>query len=945
MKRILSLILLLPAFVSVSAQLFRQDTAVRVGRLENGLTYYIRHNEEPKGLAYFYIAQKVGSIQEEPNQRGLAHFLEHMCFNGTTHFPGTSLRAYLERIGVKFGADLNAYTATDETVYNIDNVPVKTNGAVDSCLWILRDWSDGLTLAPKDIDEERGVIKEEWRMRNTPSQRMNEAMMPVIMKDSKYSDAMPIGNMDVVMNFQPRQLRDYYEKWYRPDLQAVVVTGDIDVDSIEMKIKKIFSGIPAAPRSAPKRIYYRIPPYSGPVMFAGRDKELTAPSAVIYFRHPALSRVNYNSREYFIDNLFAGYIYEMFHDRTRDIAQKPDSPFSLAYIRDGNFFLAHDDFALSAIVNCHRTKNGVMQGLKAFLEELFRVRQHGFTATEFDRYRKSTLVDIESALKKKDKRTSQNFADECVRNFLDSIPIVDIDEEVGFWKKELPRLTVSDLNQYFNSLFVSGENGIAISITAPDNDSIYIPTKKEIIDLYRQVEKTRTTPYVDVVNNLPFLPKEPVAGKITSETVTSDGCIDLTLSNGAKVKVMKTDFNKDEILIQALGKGGLSLLPPEMYKYGSLINMMTAVSGLGNYNLADMAKNFTGINATVNYGLADNYQSVAGNCSPKDLKYLLEMIHAAFLYPHKDTDAFKALCQRLKRSITEMQGKPEQVYADSLSKTLYGVSTYTQDLKPENLDNVDFDKLLDLYRQSFDDASKFTFTVVGNVDIDSLRPYVEKYIASLPSTYKDENARPVKMILPGSRTCRFEKTQETPKARISIYYTVPSKFSLRERILSSILGQVLTIKYTKTIREDAGAAYSVSAYCSAEDYPEESSKLVVSFTTNPDQCDIAVNLVYKGLDELIDKGPSEEDVDKAKQYLLKVSQSNRNVNKYWQYVMSYEWNHGETYDKNYDSTVREINVNDIRHLAKLLRNGNCISVIMSSPKKNEGTEQLKPVKD
>ncbi len=935
MKRIYLIFFMAVFTVTMNAQqeqLFRQDPDVKTGKLKNGLTYYIRHNEEPKERAYFYLAQKVGSIQEEPHQRGLAHFLEHMCFNGTTHFPGNRLREYLESIGVKFGADLNAYTAVEETVYNIDNVPSKVTGAIDSCLWILHDWSHDLSLDGEEIDKERGVIQEEWRSRNSPTQRMNEAMMPVIMDGSKYTDAMPIGSMDIVMNFDHQALRDYYQKWYRPDLQAVVVVGDVNVAMVEEKIKKIFADISKPKKNAAKREYYPVPDNKEPIFFLGTDKEMSSSTVRFFFKHDEAPRELRNTREYMFNSLFNSYIYGMYHDHTRDIAQRPNSPFTLAYIRDGIYSIANTKRSLTATVGCHNGKENIIKGTEAMLRELFRVRRHGFTQSEFDRYRQETLIGLDNRLKDLDKRRSSGFVNEYVRHFLDCAPIPTVQDEVAFWKEELPKLTVDDLNNYFRSLFKADESNIVIVINGPKNDTISYPTKEEMMALYHRVEAEDIAPYVDQVTNLPFLPKEPVPGKIVSETTDADGLIHLELSNGAKVIVMKTDYKKEEILMQAMAHGGASLYTPEQYRLVQLLNMTTQVMGWGNYNLADMEKKFIGVNASVQTGIEDNYQTVAGSCMPKDLKILMEKTHAAFLYPHKDADAFGALVQRLQRNMRQSKGKANNEYSDSIRITLYGDDPYTKSMEAEDYDYVNLDSLIAMYKERFADASNFSFTFVGNVDIDVLKPLLEKYIASLPSTYKHEKARPIKMIKQGSRTCQFVKEQETPKANISYTYIAPTKYDLKKYTVASILGQVLTIIYTKTIREDAGAAYSVSAGATVDYYPQEQERISVRFPTNPKNLDLAVRLIDEGIDDVAENGPAEEDVNKVKEYLLKVYEGNITVNRYWQYCLSYKWNHnGEDYHKGYVDMINSISPKDIQQMAQYIRkNGSRILVTMST---------------
>jgi len=919
MKRILGLLIFFCSVLIVHGQDFEQDKAVRVGKLSNGLTYYIRRNEEPKQRAYFYIAQKVGAIQENANQRGLAHFLEHMAFNGTKNFSGTSLRTYLEKIGVKFGTDLNAYTSVDETVYNISNVPVTVNGAIDSCLLILHDWSHNLVLNDKDIDEERGVIQEEWRSRNSATQRMNEAMMPVIMAGSKYADAMPIGSMDIVMHFKPQTLRDYYAEWYRPDLQGIVIVGDIDVDIVEAKIKKLFADIPAPDKNATKRVYYPVPDNKEPIVFTKSDKETLSPMVTIYFKHDATEPDNKNSKQYMIENLYKNFIYSMYHDHTRDIAQMPKAPFGYAFVRDGDFFIAKTKKALALTVNCLSANGGdIEKGTAAALRELFRVRQHGFTQTEFDRSREDMLVSLNDMLKDKDKRQSSRFVDEYVHNFLDNEPIPSLEDEVAFWNKTLPKLSVVELNNYLNSIFKEDDSNIVIAVTLPQNDTLKLTAKEDLIGIYNKVKTEKLEPYVDHVSNLPFLPVEPTPGKIVSKTTDKEGLINMRLSNGVKVIIKKTDYKKDEILVQAMAHGGLSLLPVEMYKYGELMNMMLGVQGWGNYNFSDMDKKFTGINAHIDAGIAEKYQSVAGSCSPKDIKTLFE-----------NENAFIALIDRYKRSLKEGKDKPTSVYADSLNVTLYKNNPYAVKMKVEDCDNVDYDKLLQLYKERFADAANFTISIVGNVNVDSLCPYLEKYIASLPALNKKEVAKPILKIVPGNRSCIFEKDQETPKSTITIMYNADGKSSLRNEIMASMLGQALTILYTKTIREEAGAAYSVGASC-INYYPEAKTQIRVNFTTNPKSQDLAVSLVDKGLQEIITKGPDKADVDKVKEYLLKVYQTNLTTNRYWQYAMSYKWNHGVDMSKGYDAIVKSITVKDVQNFAQnVIKNGSRIAVIMT----------------
>lgn len=913
------------------------DKTVCKGVLPNGLTYYIKHNEEPKGLAYFYIAQKVGSIQEEDHQKGLAHFLEHMCFNGTTHFPGTSLRSYLEKIGVKFGADLNAYTAVDETVYNIDNVPVSTPGAIDSCLLILHDWSNDLTLDPEEIDKERGVITEEWRMRNSPVQRMNTREMPVVLAGSKYSDCMPIGSMDIVNSFEPRVLRDYYEKWYRPDLQGIIVVGDVNVKEIEGKIRKIFSDIPAPPDDAARREYYPVPDNKEPIVFIGTDKELTYPSLTVYFKNDATPRDLRDTEQYFIDCILDSQIDYLFHMRTTEITQTDNAPFDWCTAKNTGFFLANTKNAFTLRMNTKNGKGDFERGCRKAFDEVNRLRRHGFTEEEWARSKAELLSSVESMYNKKDKQYSGQLVNTYVRNFLDNTPMQSVEDQCRLYEKVIGKLTVDDLNRRFRSYFADNGENIVFSYTGPDKEDAEIPSAEDILRWYAEQSEAELTPYKDVMAGLTLLPEEPVAGKIVSREVDKEkGEVVLTLSNGGRVILRKNDFEKDKVILSALSRGGLSLFPENMYKYGGFLNTTLAVMGLGNLTWSQLQKYNAGVNASIQAGIGDNIESVQGSSSCKDVGKMLEMVHAAFLYPNHDAQALKALTNKLAANAREGHDKPGYVYGQALSFAQYGENGYTANLTADEYENVNYDVLLDLYKERFADAGDFTFLLMGDVDEKSVTPYIEKYLASLPGIDRKEDCRPVKVRRKGVYETFFEHRQENPTARITMIYTADRDYNLKNYLLSSILGQLMNITYTKTIREDAGAAYSVGCGGESHMYPASTSDLRISFTTNPDKKDLAIGLVKEGLDKMVADGPSGEDLSKVKEYLGKVLESNRMVNQYWLYVHNQEWFTGVNLDKGYEDVLASISAKDVQDYASdLLQQNNRIEVVMSSPKENE----------
>ena len=591
------------------------DKNVRIGKLDNGLTYYIRKNNLPANRADFYIAQKVGSIQEEENQRGLAHFLEHMCFNGTTHFPGDALKQYLERIGVKFGENLNAYTAIDETVYNISNVPVKTPGAVDSCLLILHDWSNDLTLDPKEIDKERGVINEEWRTRMSAMMRMQEKLLPMMYPGDKYAHSFPIGTMDVVMNFKPQTLRDYYEKWYRPDLQGIVIVGDIDVDAVEAKIKTMFADIPAQPNAA-ERIYYPVADNKEPIICILKDKEQPHVQVLLFNKHEAVPDNQKGNVDYLIQQYAKNLISIMLNARLNELVQTANPPYIYAGADDSNFFVAKTKDAFLGIVVCK--EDSIENGIAAMLRELERARQFGFTETEYNRARAEYLRQLESSYNERDKQKNEKYVNEYVRHFLDNEPIPGIENEYTIINQIAPNIPVAAINQLMKGLIT--DDNQALALFAPEKEDLKLPSEAAIAKLLKDAKTEKLTAYVDKVSDEPLMAEAPKGGKIVSESKDDIfGATTLTLSNGVKVIIKKTDFKADEIRMKGVSLGGSSVFPDS-----EIINIngldAVGVGGLGNFSAVNLEKVLAGKKASVSYDIANKTESVSGSCSPKDFE-------------------------------------------------------------------------------------------------------------------------------------------------------------------------------------------------------------------------------------------------------------------------------------------------------------------------------------
>lgn len=906
------------------------DPNVRIGKLENGLTYYIRHNELPEKQADFYIAQKVGSILEEDNQRGLAHFLEHMCFNGTTHFPGNLLREYLESIGVKFGANLNAYTSVDETVYNIDNVPVIRDGIVDSCLLILHDWANDLTLDPKEIDKERGVIHEEWRTRTGAMMRMYEEVFPVIYKDSKYAYRLPIGTMEVVDNFPYQALRDYYEKWYRPDQQGIIVVGDINVDSVENKIKKMFSPI-EMPANAAERQYFPVPDNDEPIIAVAKDKEQQVPIVYLMHKHDAVPNDQKNSMSYLVMNYMISSIESMLNSRLNELTQQANPPFIEAGVGDGDFIVAKTKDAFIAYAAAK--EDGILLTTETLMRELERVRQFGFTASEYARAKADYLRGLESAYNERNKQRNNAYVNQYVRNFIDNEPIPGIENEYAIMNQIVPNIPVDAINQVMKQLIT--EKNVVLSVFCPEKEGMKYPTEAELKAVLDKVKAEKLTAYVDKVSDEPLMKDKPQAGKVVKTEQGMFGSTILTLSNGVRVILKPTDFKADEVRMKAFSPGGTSLFDDKDILQFALISQIASLGGLGNFNSVDLDKVLAGKMASADAQVNSLTEGLSGSCSPKDLETMLQLTYLRFTAPRMDQEAFTSFITRNKAALANQEADPMTAFSDSINVALYNHHPRALSMKADMLDKIDYNKVMELYKNRFADASDFTFILVGNIDEKTATPLIEQYLGALPSINRDEHFRDTKMdIRKGMYENNFTKDLETPKASVLMLYSGNCKYDLKNNLQMSMLGQLLNMVYLRTVREDAGGTYGVSCSGRLSKYPTEKGIFQAYFDTDPNRREEMMNLISKGIEEFIANGPVSEDLSKVKEYMLKTYKQNQKENNYWMGILStYYW---ENLDMNtgYEETVNAITGDDLKAFAKaFFGQKNEIEVSMSSPEK------------
>ncbi|NDV64935.1 pitrilysin family protein [Bacteroides sp. 224] len=907
------------------------DPNVRIGKLSNGLTYYIRKNNLPENRVDFYIAQKVGSIQETPEQRGLAHFLEHICFNGTTHFPGDALKQYLESIGVKFGTNLNAYTAIDETVYNISNVPAIREGIIDSCLLILHDWSNDLLLDPKEIDKERGVIQEEWRTRMSATQRLQDKALPQMFAGTKYADCLPIGSMDVVTKFPYQTLRDYYEKWYRPDLQGVVVVGDIDVDVIENKIKSLFSDIPAQPNAA-ERIYYPVDDNKEPIIVIEQDKEQVNTQILLFNKHNATPDSQKSSMDYLAENYAKSLISNMLCARLNELRQTATPPFIYAGAYDGNFFVTKTKGAFTGYVVC---KEGEIEsGLSSILREIERARRFGFTNSEYTRARADYLRQLESAYNERDKRKNDNYVNQYVRHFLDNEPIPGIEDLYTIMNQVAPSIPVEALNKFLPAL-VTGTNQV-VAIFGPEKEGMVYPEKDAIRKILDDIKTEELTAYEDKVSDEPLIAQLPTPGKIVSEKQNDIfGTTSYVLSNGVKVYIKPTEFKADDIRMKGISFGGSSLFPNEDIINIMTLNSVVGVGGMAKFSPTELEKMLAGKKAWASSSVGGATESISGGCSPKDFETMMQITYLAFTAPRKDEEAFLSYKNRTKAALHNQELEPMVALSDTINAAVYMNHPRAKRLKADMIDLIDYDKAIDMYMDRFKDASDFTFFFVGNINADEVKPLIEQYLGALPSINRKETFKDNKMnIRKGFYKNEFIKQQETAKATNLVLYHGNCAYTMKNKILMSMLDQIMSLVYTETVREEEGGTYGVSVEGGLSKFPREVFTFQVSFDTDPAKKDKLMEIVFAELDKLIKNGPSESNLNKVKEYTLKSFNEAVKENGYWMGVLEEYILTGVNKNEDFSNLVNSITVQDIRKFAhSLFKQKNQIEVTMISPEK------------
>jgi zinc protease len=916
MKRFLFVLLIAAASLAASAgnntgDGIPVDPVYRIGKLENGLTYYIRHNSEPAGRASYYIIQNVGSILEKDSQNGLAHFLEHMAFNGTEHFPGKKLLSTLERHGIAFGTNINAYTSWDETVYNLSDVPVDKPGLIDTCLMILADWSDYITLSPDEIDKERGVIMEEWRSRRNASWRMMTQMLPVVFEGSQYAVRDVIGDTLVINHFLPDTLKDFYYNWYRTDLQAIAIVGDINVDDVEKKIKEIFSSIPAVenPKPRPQNL---LVPKKGTRYLLITDPEApeTAVSLITIDREPDTRP---KDLEYVRDGFVVSLMNSMMRNRFSEIVQKGTPPFVSGSLNYGPF-LARDYNALT--LSATARDNDEAKAFEAALTELERARRYGFTQGELERAKATMLSNFENLYKQKDKISNDEWASRIRDNFLTGEPLPSMDVQYDYYKQILPQITLDEVTARLKGL-ISDDNSFII-VEGPD-DKKHL-TESEVFDIVKKVRSANISPYEDITGG-PELVSEPLEGSAIVRTVPLPqfSATEWTLANGAKVVFRHAEYEKDNVTLFAYALGGSSVYADSLVPSLTLFPQIISMYGAGDFDNVTLTKMLAGKKASVSLGIQETMQTISGSSTPKDFETMMQLLYLRFARPNYNKEAYDAIIGRFIAVINAMQKNPNKIMSDSLSLNITNYHPRTFIMTPETMKKIRYDDVNYIYRTAFDDASAFTFFITGNIDEETARNMAEKYIGSLPSVHLSETWKDNGIRQPAGTVRKEVQVPLTvPKATVVISYTAGVKFDPKNNLSMDVLKNILDLVYTEKVREEEGGTYGVSTSATSYKRPVEKADLLIAFECAPERAAELKEIIYRELQNIAVNGPTQVNLEKSVSNLLKTREEDEQHNNYWANTIRNYYVYGidDNADRNFADILNKMTVKDIRKLVK-----------------------------
>ncbi len=934
LRKIFAAALLLLSVGNAMAQMppIPVDKNVKIGHLENGLTYYIRHNAFPEHVASFYIAQKVGSINENDDQRGLAHLLEHLAFNGTEHFKGNSLQDYLQSIGVEYGRNLNAYTSIDKTVYYFTDVPTTRTSAVDSCMLILKDWSNGISLTKEAINDERDVVHNEYRLRMVGQQLMLERNLPKLYQGEKYGYRMPIGLMSVVDGCDPETLRAYYRKWYRPDNQAIIIVGDIDVDHVEAQIKKLFSGI-KVPKNAAKVVPVPVADNDTAIYVIDKNKEQKFDMINIMMKTDAYPDSLKGNMAYLVMGYLRSVVGSMFDARLAEQTREADCPFLQGSAGIGSYLISgtKDAFSISGVAKPGKVK----EAYAAFLREAKRVRDFGFTATEYARAKENFMSGMETMYENRNKMKNEQFTTQYVDHFTDNEPIPSLEDEYKIYQMIVPSFTVEHINDAMKNLISETDTNFVSMVLMKEAEGVSYPTEQELAAIVKQVRGEKLEAYVDNVKQEPLMASAPKAGSIKKVVENKVlGFKKLTLSNGAKVVLKKTDYKDNEIRVAGSANVGYSAFQNDPVNAANA-STVWEVSGLAGFTGNDLQKMLAGKQCSVGLTMSPFRHGIAGTSTPKDLETMMQLLYLSMTNLTKDEKAFENLKNTYVTVLSNKSNNPNMVYQDSIQSTLYLGNKLALLPNAEDIQNINYDRVLDMQKQLYGNAKDFTFYFVGNYDEKVLLPLIEQYIASLPN--KGMKLKNQKIpYAKGEVKNIFTKAMENPQSQArEMWFVKLPAYTQKTAVLADISARLLEMKYLRSIREELSAAYSTGASCGLIFDYDGKLALTINGTAqlNPDKVDAAVPCFFKGMEETI-AAPDANDLQKVKEILLKQAGVDEKTNSYWMQVLSmYDLRKVDTHT-NYREMVKSVTAPQISDFLKnvVLKSGNHFEVIMKAEK-------------
>jgi zinc protease len=859
------------------------DPRITIGTLPNGLRYYIRANRAPRNRAELRLVVGAGSVLEDDDQRGLAHMVEHMAFNGSKNFPGQRIVAFMQAIGMRFGAHVNAHTGFDETVFQLQ-IPTEDPAVIDRSFLVLEDWAQNVTFDSGEIDKERGVVLEEWRLGLGPDARLRDAQLPAVLKGSRYAERLPIGTPEILRTFRPEALKKFYTDWYRPDLMAVIAVGDFDPAAIERLIKAHFTPIPARLDPRPKPVF-GVPGHPGTLYTVATDPEANTTLVNVTRTMPARDQTTIGAyRQSLVERLFAG----MLSDRFDELANSSMPPFLAAQTDRSLFIGPSEATSLIALV----PENGIERGLTAMFTEAERVKRFGFTASELERQKANMRLFLERASIEEATWESGRLADEYARNFLQKEPIPGIGYEYALHQRFVPEITIAEVNALANDWMPDGNR--VVSVSAPRKQGVTMPSDAQLSAAMDAGGKAALKAYVDTASTQPLLSPLPAPGSVVKTTAKAElGITEWELSNGARVVLRPTTFKQDEILFRAVSAGGTSLASDADFIAAETAAAVIGRGGLGQLSENALERALAGKNAFVEPQITDTAEGLRGGATRRDLETMFQLIYLTFTQPRADADAFKTLTAQWATTLANRQAVPDTVFSDTIEEALTQGHPRARPLTPAQLPQMRLDASLAFYKDRFADASDFTFLFVGNVDLDAIKPLVERYIGSLPSLRRAENVRDVGIRPPGGIVDRQVRKGVDPRSAVSVVFTGPFQNNQRNRIILRAMAETLEGNLQRTLREDLGGTYGVSVSPDFQQRPRGTYRVTISFACDPARLNTLVNALFTEIEQFRMRGPSVGQVADQRLALARDLETNSQSNSYLLNQLIYKYEYGE----------------------------------------------------